>query len=249
LQLYACFEARHGNVDTARELHARALSIDGRSATTMHNRVSWATLEADAGDLPAARAILLEGLDLWPSFPAALVSLASVERRLGRLDAAEAYLRRAMRAASAFYVMALQEMVLVHAARGEGAQAANLSRHLAAARGLQDAKRRGAWASDAWRAFFAATRGAEQRAVVGAAQQRKRKLGWVRGSRGGSANGAHTAPPAGGADGADGHAAPPPAAAVDVDGSSAAAAAAAAAAAMADRLEAADRLAGSRLLL
>jgi Tfp pilus assembly protein PilF len=95
LNVYASFEAKQGNADLARQLHAHALTLDPRSATTMHNRVSWATLELDGGNVEAARQLLREGLDLHPRFGAALVLMARLERQAGDYDLAEAYVRRA----------------------------------------------------------------------------------------------------------------------------------------------------------
>jgi Tfp pilus assembly protein PilF len=97
LNVYACFEARSGNAALARQLHGHALGLDPRSATTMHNRVSWATLELDAGDREAARKLLREGLDHHPNFVGALVLMARLEREAGNLDLAEAYVRRAFK--------------------------------------------------------------------------------------------------------------------------------------------------------
>lgn len=70
----------------------------------------------------------------------------------------------------------------MYAARGEAALAANLTRHLNSYRALRRAKRSGAaWASEAWSRYVQEARGAEQRAVVRAARERKLELGLIRG--------------------------------------------------------------------
>lgn len=38
MNLYAVFEEQQGDTESARELHAKALSVDPHSPTTMHNR-------------------------------------------------------------------------------------------------------------------------------------------------------------------------------------------------------------------
>lgn len=97
LNLYACFEEQQGSPDLARELHRRALGIDNSSLTSMHNRVSWASLELREGNLDEARQLLREGLDLHPNFAAAMLLVAKLERQQGQLDVAEAYVRRVMK--------------------------------------------------------------------------------------------------------------------------------------------------------
>ncbi|KIY94677.1 PsbD mRNA maturation factor Nac2 [Monoraphidium neglectum] len=181
LNVYASFEAKQGNADLARQLHAHALTLDPRSATTMHNRVSWATLELDGGNVEAARQLLREGLDLHPRFGAALVLMARLERQAGDYDLAEAYVRRAYKAGHAFDPAAMGELAAIYEARGEAALAANLRRHLANKIAMRDAKRSGsAWASEAWVRYAEATRSAEQRQVVAAARRRKKELGLIR---------------------------------------------------------------------
>lgn len=179
-QVYASFEAQQGNHDMARDLYRRALSVDSTSRTTMHNRVSWAAMEAELGDLAAAATILSAAIDLHPDFPAALVAMAAVQRKLGRMEVAEAYVRRAMRASHAFYPQALKELQMIHAWRGERTLAANQARQLANVEAMLDAKRAGVWGSDAWAAYFDASRSPEQRALTRAAQQRKAELGLIR---------------------------------------------------------------------
>jgi tetratricopeptide (TPR) repeat protein len=94
LGTYALFEERAGNVGLARELHARAAGLDtGRTGAAA--RVAWAEAEARAGNGDGAHALLREALDSAPDLPEALVLAARLERSGGRLDAAEAYVRRA----------------------------------------------------------------------------------------------------------------------------------------------------------
>lgn len=178
--MYASFEAKQGNYEVARDLHQRALSVDSHSLTTMHNRVSWASLEVEQGNLTQARTILRDALDLHPDFPAALVCIASVERKLRNLELAEAYVRRAMRVTHAFYPQAVKELQKIHEAKGDRAQAANLKRQFNNVEDMLAAKRSGVWASDAWQAYFDASKTPEQQKISRAAQQRKRSLGLIK---------------------------------------------------------------------
>ncbi len=62
------------------------------------SRTSWASLEADEGNLYEARQLLEEGLQLHPNGPSsvgALVVLAKVERLEGNLEDARRLLDRA----------------------------------------------------------------------------------------------------------------------------------------------------------
>lgn len=97
MNVSAAIEEQAGNIEGARALHRRALNVDSSSLTTMHNRVSWADLELRAGQVTTARALLQEGLDRHPAFPAALALMARLERGQGALDLAEAYARRAQK--------------------------------------------------------------------------------------------------------------------------------------------------------
>jgi tetratricopeptide (TPR) repeat protein len=180
MNAFACFEAEHGAHDAARELHRRALALDGSSATTMHNRVSWAAMEAGLGRLEAARQLLLEALDLHPDFQAALVTLCSVERKAGRLEVAEALARRALRLSCGHHLPAAKELQLLFEARGEPALAANSRRHVGAVSGMLEMKRGGAWGSEAWQKYYQRTETPAARATAAAARRRKQQLGLVR---------------------------------------------------------------------
>jgi len=182
LNLWAHWEESVGNIGDARTLHRRALMV-GAGPAAMHNRVSWASMEAKEGDLEAARALLLEGLDLHPDWSAALVLLASVERRAGRLDIAEAHLRHAQRISGSHGVAVLDELRALHHARGEHALAANLRRHVANVESLHAAKRAGAWGSEAWAGYYAANAQHGQRTLQMAARARKRELAGMRTAR------------------------------------------------------------------
>jgi tetratricopeptide (TPR) repeat protein len=179
MNLWACWEAEQGHADEARALHMRALS-SGSLASTMHNRVSLAKLEAAEGEVDVARQLLRAGLDAQPDFPAALVMMAAIERREGNLDMAEAYVRRAQKVAGAFDVAVVRELQLLYQARGEGALERNLGRHSVNVAAFTEAKRSGAWASEAWEAYYAANAMPQQRAVAAIARNRKVALGLIR---------------------------------------------------------------------
>ncbi|GLI59832.1 hypothetical protein VaNZ11_001819 [Volvox africanus] len=186
LNLYARFEAEEGSYREAAELYDRALRIDPLSALMgVHNRVDWASLEADLGNLELARSLLEGGLEAHPRSAPLLVTLAKVERLEGRYANALKLVRQAQDIAGSFNVPAMTERSQVLRALGEREMAANLARHVDAVKALNRMKQQGYWGSEAWRAFIEATRSAEQQAVVVAARARKQQLGWAPTVRGG----------------------------------------------------------------
>lgn len=181
---YAVFEAEKGDVEAARELHARALSIDPLSLTTMSNRVAWARLESDQGRLDTAYSLLHEGLAAHPLHVPALIELARTERLAGELSRAQAVLRDAARLTHAFDVNLIRERASLMRDLGERALAAALDAHLRAVMEMEAAKKLGARTSDAWAAYVAASSSPERRKLASEAHLRKQQLGFADARRG-----------------------------------------------------------------
>lgn len=160
-------------------LHDRALSIDSTSITSMHNRTAWAKLEADVGDLNAARELLEEGLQMHPTFVPALLGLARVHRIAGRWTAAQEALRTAQQLTHQFNTEALRERALLLRALGERDMSASVEAHLRAVTRVIAAKRAGINTQKAWDMLISESRRPGRQQLAQASFARKQELGWL----------------------------------------------------------------------